>query len=34
VDDQRRMVTLADANRQGIIKLSMGRKRHALVRAV
>jgi tyrosyl-tRNA synthetase len=34
VDDVRRMVTLADANHDGIIKLSMGRKRHALIRAV
>jgi tyrosyl-tRNA synthetase len=34
VDDMRRMVTLADANHDGIIKLSMGRKRHALIRAV
>jgi tyrosyl-tRNA synthetase len=33
VDDMRRMVTLADANIDGIIKLSMGRKRHALMRA-
>jgi tyrosyl-tRNA synthetase len=32
VDDPRRMVTLADADIEGIIKLSMGRKRHALVR--
>jgi tyrosyl-tRNA synthetase len=32
VDDPRRMVTLADADDEGIIKLSMGRKRHALVR--
>jgi tyrosyl-tRNA synthetase len=32
VDDPRRMVTLADADDEGIIKLSMGRKHHALVR--
>jgi tyrosyl-tRNA synthetase len=32
VDDVQRTVSLADANADGIIKLSMGRKRHALVR--
>lgn len=34
IEDQRRMVTLDDANQDGVIKLSMGRKRHVLVRAV
>ena len=34
VDDPQRSVTLADANAEGVIKLSLGRKRHALVRAV
>ena len=34
VDDPHRIVTLADANAEGIIKLSLGRKRHALVRAL
>ena len=33
VSDVQRAVTLADANAEGIIKLSLGRKRHALVRA-
>jgi tyrosyl-tRNA synthetase len=33
VDDPQRTVTLADASAEGIIKLSLGRKRHALVRA-
>jgi tyrosyl-tRNA synthetase len=34
IDDPHRIVTLADANAEGIIKLSLGRKRHALVRAL
>jgi tyrosyl-tRNA synthetase len=34
VDDEARKLTLADLNRDGVIKLSAGRKRHALVRAV
>jgi tyrosyl-tRNA synthetase len=33
IADPQRAVTLADANPEGIIKLSLGRKRHALVRA-
>jgi tyrosyl-tRNA synthetase len=32
VADVQRTVTLADANAEGLIKLSLGRKRHALVR--
>ena len=32
VDDEARTVTLADRNPEGIIKLSAGKKRHALVR--
>jgi tyrosyl-tRNA synthetase len=32
VADVQRTVTLADANAQGLVKLSLGRKRHALVR--
>jgi tyrosyl-tRNA synthetase len=32
IDDPHRIVTLADANAEGLIKLSLGRKRHALVR--
>ncbi len=32
VADVQRPVTLADASAQGLIKLSLGRKRHALVR--
>jgi tyrosyl-tRNA synthetase len=34
VDDEARKLTLADVNSDGVIKLSAGRKRHALVRAV
>ena len=34
VDDEARKLTLADVNGDGVIKLSAGRKRHALVRAV
>ena len=33
VADIQRIVTLADANAEGVVKLSLGRKRHALVRA-
>ena len=34
VGDPRQMVTLADANAEGVIKLSLGKKRHVLVKAV
>ena len=34
VEDEARKLTLADLNADGLIKLSAGRKRHALVRAV
>jgi tyrosyl-tRNA synthetase len=34
VEAEDRSVTLADLNAEGVIKLSAGRKRHALVRAV
>jgi tyrosyl-tRNA synthetase len=34
VDDETRIVRLADLGPQGVLKLSAGRKRHALVRAV
>jgi tyrosyl-tRNA synthetase len=34
VEDEARLLTLADLNADGLIKLSAGRKRHALVRAV
>jgi tyrosyl-tRNA synthetase len=33
ISDIQRLVTLADANAEGVVKLSLGRKRHALVRA-
>jgi tyrosyl-tRNA synthetase len=33
VSDEKRVVTTADANAEGVIKLSAGRKRHALVRS-
>ena len=32
IDDEGRTVSLADTNDQGVIKLSAGKKRHALVR--
>ena len=32
IDDESQTVTLADLNDQGVIKLSAGKKRHALVR--
>ena len=32
--DEARIVTLADFDREGLLKLSAGRKRHILVRAV
>jgi tyrosyl-tRNA synthetase len=34
IDDEKRVVRLADLDRQGMLKLSAGRKRHALVRPV
>jgi len=34
VDDENRAVTLADVNAEGVVKLSSGRKRHALLRPV
>jgi tyrosyl-tRNA synthetase len=34
VSDEQRALTLADLNRDGVIKLSAGRKRHALVKVV
>jgi tyrosyl-tRNA synthetase len=34
VTDEKRALTRADLNRDGVIKLSAGRKRHALVRVV
>ncbi len=34
VTDERRMLTLADLTPEGVIKLSLGKKRHALIRPV
>jgi tyrosyl-tRNA synthetase len=34
IDDENRAVTLADVNAEGVVKLSSGRKRHALLRPV
>lgn len=34
VDDENRPVTLADVNAEGVVKLSSGRKRHALLKPV
>jgi len=34
VGDETRLVTLADLDAQGVIKLSAGKKRHAVVRAI
>jgi tyrosyl-tRNA synthetase len=34
VDDEKRLLTLKDLNAEGVIKLSAGRKRHALVKPV
>ena len=34
IADETRLVTLADVDAQGIIKLSAGKKRHAVVRPV
>jgi tyrosyl-tRNA synthetase len=34
VSDEKRMLTVADLNSDGVIKLSAGRKRHALIKAI
>jgi tyrosyl-tRNA synthetase len=34
VTDERRLLTLADLTPEGVIKLSLGKKRHALIRPV
>ena len=34
VTDEKRMLTLADLTPEGVIKLSLGKKRHALIRPV
>ena len=34
VSDEKRLLTLADLNGDGVIKLSAGRKRHALIKAI
>ena len=34
ITDERRMVTLADLTPEGVAKLSLGRKKHVLVRPV
>jgi tyrosyl-tRNA synthetase len=34
VSDEKRVLTIADLNSDGVIKLSAGRKRHALIKAV
>ena len=34
VTDEKRTLTLADLDADGVIKLSAGRKRHALIKAV
>jgi len=34
VEDERRLLTPADLSRDGVIKLSLGKKRHALIRPV
>jgi tyrosyl-tRNA synthetase len=34
VSDDRRMLTLADLTPEGVIKLSLGKKKHALIRPV
>ena len=33
VDDEKRLITGADLNADGVVKLSLGRKKHMLVRA-
>jgi tyrosyl-tRNA synthetase len=34
VSDEKRVTTITDLNSDGVIKLSAGRKRHALIRAI
>jgi tyrosyl-tRNA synthetase len=34
IDDERRLLTLSDLTEDGVIKLSLGKKRHALIRPV
>jgi tyrosyl-tRNA synthetase len=34
VSDEKRMLTLSDVTGDGVIKLSLGKKRHALIRPV
>ena len=34
VTDEKRLLTLADLTPEGVIKLSLGKKRHALIRPV
>ena len=34
VTDEKRLVTLADLTPEGVIKLSLGKKRHVLIRPV
>jgi tyrosyl-tRNA synthetase len=34
LSDEKQLLGLADINEQGVIKLSAGRKRHALIRPV
>jgi tyrosyl-tRNA synthetase len=34
VTDEKRKLTLADLTPEGVIKLSLGKKRHALIRPV
>jgi tyrosyl-tRNA synthetase len=34
IDDERRLLTLSDLTQDGVIKLSLGKKRHALIRPI
>jgi tyrosyl-tRNA synthetase len=34
VTDEKRLLTLADVTPEGVIKLSLGKKRHVLIRPV
>jgi tyrosyl-tRNA synthetase len=34
IDDDRRLLTLSDLTQDGVIKLSLGKKRHALIRPI
>jgi tyrosyl-tRNA synthetase len=34
IDDERHLLTLSDLTEDGVIKLSLGKKRHALIRPV